>query len=231
MCLGKKIMKRYFIIYFLALITLGTKAQSDLPIEDNWKVVSTNNNKATLWGNLKRWITDEFSSYESTVDMEDKEEGLIIVRFSTYENDFLNFHGLLINMSLQVEVKDNKYRYKTFNSNYQITQKNMYSDVNRLPSNLVNIFYKENVFASISNSSLNIPITIENKKKFINYRFKTTPKYKNTKDEKKGKINEKYQDLLWESQMIKTIESYYKSLINTISQSLEKQMETNNEEW
>ena len=224
-------MKRYFFIYLLALITLGAKAQSDLFIEDNWKVVSTNNNKATLWGNLKRWISDEFSSYEYTVDMEDKEEGMIIVKISTYENYFLKFHGLYMYMSLQVDVKDNKYRYKIFNSNYQITRNNLYSTVNNMPSYLVNTFYKEDVFASISNSNLNIPITIENKKKFINYRFKTTPKYKNNKDEKKGRINEKYQDLIWESQMINTIESSYNSLINTISKSLEERMESKNDEW
>ena len=224
-------MKRYFIIYLLALITLGAKAQSDLFIEDNWKVVSTNNNKATLWGNLKRWISEEFSSYEYTVDMEDKEEGMIIVKISTYENYFLKFHGLHMYMSLQVEVKDNKYRYKIFNSNYQITRNNLYSTVNNMPSYLVNTFYKEDVFASISNSNLNIPITIENKKQFINYRFKTTPKYKNKKDEKKGRINEKYQDLIWESQMINTIESSYNSLINTISKSLEERMESKNDEW
>ena len=100
-----------------------------------------------------------------------------------------------------------------------------------MPSYLVNTFYKEDVFASISNSNLNIPITIENKKKFINYRFKTTPKYKNKKDEKKGRINEKYQDLIWESQMINTIESSYNSLINTISKSLEERMESKNDEW
>ena len=224
-------MKRYFFIYLLALITLGAKAQSDLFIEDNWKVVSTNNNKATLWGNLKRWISEEFSSYEYTVDMEDKEEGMILVKISTYENYFLKFHGLYMYMSLQVEVKDNKYRYKIFNSNYQITRNNLYSTVNNMPSYLVNTFYKEDVFASISNSNLNIPITIENKKKFINYRFKTTPKYKNKKDEKKGRINEKYQDLIWEYQMIKTIESSYNSLINTISKSLEERMESKNDEW
>ena len=224
-------MKRYFIIYLLALITLGAKAQSDLFIEDNWKVVSTNNNKATLWGNLKRWISEEFSSYEYTVDMEDKEEGMILVKISTYENYFLKFHGLHMYMSLQVEVKDNKYRYKIFNSNYQITRNNLYSTVNNMPSYLVNTFYKEDVFASISNSNLNIPITIENKKQFINYRFKTTPKYKNKKDEKKGRINEKYQDLIWESQMINTIESSYNSLINTISKSLEERMESKNDEW
>lgn len=224
-------MKRIFVIYFLALITLGTNAQSDFPTEDNWKVVITNNNKTTLWGNLKRWISDEFSSYEYTVDMEDKEEGMIIVKFSTYDNNFLKFHGLLINMSLQVDVKDNKYRYKIFNSNYQITPNNMYSVVNSMPSYLVEIFYKEKVFASISNSSHNIPFTIKEKKEFINYRFETTPKFKNSKDEKKDKINDKYQNLIWESQMIKTIETSYNSLINTISNSLEKRMETKKDEW
>ena len=62
-------------------------------------------------------------------------------------------------MSLQVEVKDNKYRYKIFNSNYQITRNNLYSTVNNMPSYLVNTFYKEDVFTSISNFECLYPLT------------------------------------------------------------------------
>ena len=81
------------------------------------EVVSVELSKAVLWVNLKKWISSNFSSYKHVVDMEDKDAGVLVVKWNTAEeHPYSSYWSARYEATYQIDVRDNKYRIKIYNS-------------------------------------------------------------------------------------------------------------------
>ena len=87
-------MKRISLLLFLMGIFVCVIAQdfkyppiSRTPTEMRYftheEIVPINLSKSVLWINLKKWVSSNFESYRFVVDMEDKDTGLIILKWSS----------------------------------------------------------------------------------------------------------------------------------------------------
>lgn len=85
------------------------------------EVVTTDLSKVVLWINLKKWISSSFSSYQHVVDMEDKEAGVIIIKWkSSLKYPASTNWSAQYEATYQIDVRDGKYRIKIYNSNARI---------------------------------------------------------------------------------------------------------------
>ena len=81
------------------------------------EVLPVNLSKAVLWINLKKWVSSNFSSYKHVVDMEDKDAGILIVKWnSNKENPYSSHWSAQYEATYQIDVRENKYRIKIYNS-------------------------------------------------------------------------------------------------------------------
>lgn len=119
-------MKRYYLFIFLVTICNYLDAQSstsNVPSVskscfDYEEIVLINRPKSVLWINLKRWISSNFESYKHVVDMEDKEAGIIILKWSSEkEYPHSRYWTASYEATYQIDIRDNKYRIKIYNSN------------------------------------------------------------------------------------------------------------------
>ena len=112
-------MKKLFIVLSLVLLTCKVYCQDELnpPLIDGVvtysETINSDLNKEQLYGNLKAWIASNLSSNKVDVDLDDIVNGKVIVRFELTRS----FESLTMTRSsdlqyyLQVDVKDQKYRY------------------------------------------------------------------------------------------------------------------------
>ena len=82
------------------------------------EVVSSTLPQATLWINLKKWISSTFDNYKYVVDLEDKETGMMIVKWTAGPLHSLASRYLAITYggSFQIDVREKKYRIKVYNA-------------------------------------------------------------------------------------------------------------------
>ena len=117
-------MKKIFLISTLCLASMmmanaqGEEKNNSFVHEE---VVTTDLSKVVLWINLKKWISSSFSSYQHVVDMEDKEAGVIIIKWiSSLKYPASTNWSAQYEATYQIDVRDGKYRIKIFNTNARI---------------------------------------------------------------------------------------------------------------
>lgn len=80
------------------------------------EIVQTTLDKNTMWTNAKLWISQKFSSYESAVDMEDKDNGILVIKMKNpFQVKDIRFVQMAYSCDIKLEIKDNKYRYTIYN--------------------------------------------------------------------------------------------------------------------
>lgn len=113
-------------ILLMSLICIaGTMAANAQGEENNnfayEEVVTSDLSKVVLWINLKKWISSSFSSYERVVDMEDKEAGVLIIKWkSSLQYPVTTNWATQYEATYQIDVRDGKYRVKVYNSSARI---------------------------------------------------------------------------------------------------------------
>lgn len=159
------------------------------------EIVNCNSNKSLLWSNLKRWVAVSFVSYKHTVDMEDKESGTMVVKFSITDDHAGTFTTSATSAVLQVDVKDNKYKVKVSDPIFEVKPNSECSgDISWMPSSVLESA-KIEMQAALNLSQHGIGSYDELKKAIDTYTALRdgTPKYRKPKDEKKGKISSTFQ--------------------------------------
>ena len=87
------------------------------------EIVQINQSKSVLWINLKKWISSNFSSYNRVVDMEDKDAGVLVVKWrSGEEKPYSQYWTAQYEATYQIDVRENKYRIKIYNSSVDTKQ-------------------------------------------------------------------------------------------------------------
>lgn len=124
-------MKKLFIVIFICLTSnLSIIAQSAAEIyaraqEEREEVhefaceriIECNLPKTTLWINLKKWISSQFKKYKYVVDVEDKDEGVIIIKWTAGPNRTYSLYtAITYGATYQVDVREKKYRIKIFDA-------------------------------------------------------------------------------------------------------------------
>ncbi|MDD4993492.1 MAG: DUF4468 domain-containing protein [Paludibacter sp.] len=119
-------MKKLLILLFIAsLATISYGQEIDSPNEKQ-QVVETNLSKNSMWINLKKWVSSTFKDYKCVVDFEDKEAGVMKLKWNSPINvdcysGRMGYLTGIVNSSLTVEVKDNKYRFTIPKASVHIT--------------------------------------------------------------------------------------------------------------
>ena len=96
------------------------------------EIIETELSKDNMCKNLKMWVSASFNNSQSVIDYEDKDSGTMVIKFKQ------SFGGnskavkraaidLLSNISITIDVKDNKYRYTIPNGTVFISLGNIYS--------------------------------------------------------------------------------------------------------
>lgn len=81
------------------------------------EVVTSDLSKVVLWINLKKWISSSFSSYQHVVDMEDKEAGVLMIKWtSSLQYPVSTNWSTQYEATYQIDVRDGKYRIKIYNT-------------------------------------------------------------------------------------------------------------------
>jgi len=107
----KKILLSLFTCLLLNIPTFGQDSECYAR-----EVVETGLSKDVMWKNLQSWVANTFNSPQNVVEVEDKEAGLMTIKFEgmlsgknvTIKNGAIE---LKAKITLQIEIKDNKYRY------------------------------------------------------------------------------------------------------------------------
>lgn len=79
-------------------------------------VVVPERSKMELYKNTKQWFVDEFKSSKDVIQSEDKEDGKIIGKgiIPIYYNNWAGTAKCTDLITIQIECKDGKYRYKIY---------------------------------------------------------------------------------------------------------------------
>lgn len=110
-------MKTIFFILLALPLILKVHAQELFPESNNGTVeykniIEVQANKEELYKRLKLWIAESFKNPSGVIKMDDPNNGLLKLIFTS---PFID--GRILYTSLQIEIKDNKLRY-TFNEIY-----------------------------------------------------------------------------------------------------------------
>ena len=119
-------MKKTICAFLLLLCQLPSIAQVDNVQTDSEEssylfkyeeVVPSNLSQPILWINLKKWISSSFSKYNYVVDIEDKDAGLMIVKWSAGPyHSFSMYTAITFQATFQIDVRDKKYRIKIYDA-------------------------------------------------------------------------------------------------------------------
>lgn len=212
-------MKKCLLFFGVLLMALIVNAQSNVKEE----VVETTLTKDVMWVNLKKWVSSNFNSYKYVVDLEDKENGVLIVKSKFSIPSLARVLDLRAESVLQLDVRDNKYRIRLSDEYINIGpdlsgRDGLSSDeLRQMASDLeliVNVVKTERVLVD------NIPPMIEEQTEI----FKGIPKYKNEKAEKKGRVSSEYTRKERDIAILSEMLLKYTSIKESIIESLKKQM-------
>lgn len=212
-------MKKYFLLFGILLVTLTINAQTDFKEE----VVETTLTKDVMWNNLKKWVSSNFNSSKNVVDLEDKENGVLIIKSRFSIPSFARVLDLRAESVLQIDVRDNKYRIRLsdeyINIGPDLSNRDglSSSELREMADDLeliVNVVKTERVLV------YDIPPMIEEQTDI----FKGIPKFKNEKAEKKGRISPEYARKERDIAILTEMVLKYTSVKESIIASLKKQM-------
>jgi len=81
------------------------------------EVVPSNNSQSVMWLNLKKWVSSSFNKYEYVVDLEDKDTGLMIIKWSAGPyHSFSMYTAITFQATFQIDIRDKKYRIKVYDA-------------------------------------------------------------------------------------------------------------------
>lgn len=193
------------------------------------EVVETGLSKDVMWLNLKKWVSTNFNNYRYVVDLEDKDAGLLIIKWSSpFAFDVSSALKMTASATYQVDVKDGKYRLKVSDTNVKVDpsiSNSEYKSTNTIKQEIKDLefvvevsskYFKSSPIWHIDNDFHSIVESFESE-------LNSIPKYKN---EKKKKFNGKWEEKHRELSIIKEAmdgwiqinSSVVKSLIENISE-------------
>lgn len=212
-------MKKCLLLFSVLLVTLAVNAQTDFKEE----VVETTLTKEVMWNNLKKWVSSSFNSSKHVVDLEDKENGVLVVKYTTNIPCFVQVIELTGESTMQIDVRDNKYRIRLSEQNVVIkpnirnSSDMSVSDLNQAISDLE--FIEEKFNATKINVADIEPIWKQQLEK-----LDATLKYKNEKNEKKGKVTKEYEQEDRKARILQNMYNGYNLLNGKVVESLKNQM-------
>lgn len=218
-------MKKYLILLLLVTFAFSANAQ-DIKMSE---VIETNVSKDLMWINLKKWISSEFNSYDHVVDLEDKKNGIIIIKWKNPTVlDPSEFLKLIISSTIEIDIKDNKFRYIV--SDGQVLATPNIDDPSRMTTSSINLAENDiNFFLNLIGDNEMIIID-EDFKAQVNYykqEIDNLPKYKN---EKKNKLSYEWEMAKRKYEILKnilvTFNNTNQALINSLKESL-----TTKDDW
>ena len=81
------------------------------------EIVPTNLSQSIMWLNLKKWVSSSFDKYNYVVDIEDKDAGLMIVKWSAGQyHSFSIYTAITFQATFQIDIRENKYRLKVYDA-------------------------------------------------------------------------------------------------------------------
>ena len=81
------------------------------------EVIPSPINKSIKWLNLKKWVSSSFNKYEYVVDVEDKDTGLMIIKWAAGPyHSFSMYTAITYHGTFQVDIRDDKYRIKIYDA-------------------------------------------------------------------------------------------------------------------
>lgn len=164
--------------------------------------------------------------------MEDKEGGTLIIKFNKFDEiGASSYVSLRIDATIQVDIKDKKYRYKISDASFVLAPNSKCDNISYLPTPILDMAYLSLQAARNLSSNTDIPKGLDFLKKYYGEKLSNTPKYKKPKDEKKGKVNEEYKEIENTLRMANNIKSSYNLMVSSLSSSLEAQMISDNNDW
>lgn len=215
--------KVLFILSMLLLSTFMTAAS----FNDKQEVIVTEMTKKDMWINLKKWVASNFNSYEHVVDLEDEDAGVISVKWKNRVGlNSSKYIKILMSSTINVDVKDNKYRY-TLSDTQVVIEPNIgrTSDMSysELEESINDLEFVEQFCTKYYNESAKIQMDDKFTSILKEYREKveSTPKYKN---EKKKKISKEWEKINKEYNILSEINNTYNSINELIISSLKKNM-------
>ena len=212
-------MKKCLLLFSVLLVTLAVNAQADFKEE----VVETTLTKEVMWNNLKKWVSSSFNSSKNVVDLEDKENGVLIIKSRFSIPSFAKILDLRAEPVLQIDVRDNKYRIRLSDEYINIgpdlsSRDGLSSDELREMANdlelIVNVVKTERVLV------YDISPMIEEQTEIFN----GMQKFKNEKAEKKGNVLPEYARKERDIAILTEMVLKYTSIKESIISSLKKQM-------
>ena len=119
-------MKKVICLFLLLLSQLSINAQVD-KIQTESKeidylfkyeeVVPSNIPQSVMWLNLKKWVSSSFNKYKYVVDIEDKDAGLMIIKWSAGAyHSFSIYTAITFQATFQIDIRDAKYRIKVYDA-------------------------------------------------------------------------------------------------------------------
>ena len=119
-------MKKVICLLLLLLSLLPISAQVDgTQIESKEskylfkfeEVFPSNIPKSVMWLNLKKWVSSSFNKYKYVVDIEDKDAGLMIIKWSAGPyHSFSMYTAITFQATFQIDIRDKKYRIKVYDA-------------------------------------------------------------------------------------------------------------------
>lgn len=220
-------------IVFLLLLLLLPAFMSATSSENKQEVVETGMTKKDMWINLKKWVSSNFNSYEHVVDLEDEEAGVISVKWKNRVGlNSSKYIKMLVSSTLNVDVKDNKYRYTLADAQIVIEPNVGHTSemsINELAEGISDLEFFEQFCTQHYNGSTKIQMDnkFANILKEYKQKVESTPKYKN---EKKKKISKEWKKLAREYKILSEINNSYNNINELLISSLKKNM-TLKDEW
>jgi hypothetical protein len=119
-------MKKVICLFLLLLSQLSINAQVDKIQTDSKEtdylfkyeeVVPSNIPQSVMWLNLKKWVSSSFNKYKYVVDIEDKDAGLMIIKWSAGAyHSFSMYTAITFQATFQIDIRDKKYRIKVYDA-------------------------------------------------------------------------------------------------------------------
>jgi len=178
--------------------------------------------KDQLWSNLKRCIATSFKSYKHTVDMEDKEAGTMIIKFNSFDESFSSYTSLTLSATLQIDVKDNKWRYQITDTEYSLAPNSSLDNISYMSTSSLEKAIDELEVAKNLSYNTSIPNGLQSNINRYNEKLQGIPQYKKPKDEIKGKENKEYTAIKAILDMANYIKTKYSLMTCDLRNSLDK---------
>ncbi len=166
--------KIVFLLFFIASISMNCKSQNfSLPIDSTGdvsyqEVVNSNLSKDQLYANAQEWIAKTFGDYKNVIQFEDKKNGKLILKGTSYVKHYVevNIAGMNISNSeriqftLTIECRDNKYRYTLdnifviFSTSSQDFERSIFYRINNVESSKKKIEHLNQVLENLKNMDI-----------------------------------------------------------------------------